>query len=384
MIVNRCSHSTDNTKKLMGSPKLRKASFEDYPQIVALQIANDLPTKSYEEWKHLWINNPAYTQLQATLPIGWVLESEDKRVVGYLGNIPLFYELDGQRLLASAAHAWAVDTPYRGYSLWLLDQYFSQKTVELFLNATVGPKAADSFGVFESLPVPVGEWDHSAFWITRYQGFLASWLAMKSVPLARAFGYVLSVGPFLKDTLVKRQSRPRKTGGAVQRCIELDGRFDIFWEALRKANPHVLRAVRTRQMLEWHFRYAFYNDRAWIVTAGQDSVITAYSIFVRYDNPRVGLKRLRLVDFQTLDGNTALLEPMLSWALERCRKEGIHMLESIGFCTDKNRVISHIVPYKRKLPSWLYFYKTRDQSLAEKLSDPNAWDPSQFDGDASL
>ncbi len=60
------------------------------------------------------------------------------------------------------------------------------------------------------------------------------------------------------------------------------------------------------------------------------------------------------------------------------------MLESIGFRTDKSRVISKIVPYKRKLPSWLYFYKTRDKNLAEMLRDPNVWDPSQFDGDASL
>jgi hypothetical protein len=384
MTGNRCFHSTDNAKKATRSPKLREASFEDYPQIVALQDANGLQTKTCEEWKHLWINNPAYTQFQASLPIGWVLEGEDKQIVGYLGNIPLFYELAGQRLLASVAHAWAVDTRYRGYSLWLLDRYFSQKTVELFLNATVGPAAAESFAVFESLPVPVGEWNRSAFWITHYQGFLASWLAMKAFPLARAFSYVLSVGPFLNDTLAKRQSSQRESRVELKRCTELDGRFDVFWEALRKANPHVLLAVRTRQMLEWHLRYALDNNRAWIVTAGQDSVITAYGIFVRYDNPAVGLTRIRLVDFQTLDGNTALLVPMLSWALGRCRDEGIDMLESIGFRTDKRDVIYKSVPYKRKLPSWLYFYKTRDESLAEMLSNPNAWDPSQFDGDASL
>jgi hypothetical protein len=137
-------------------------------------------------------------------------------------------------------------------------------------------------------------------------------------------------------------------------------------------------------MLEWHFRYSLHNNRAWIVTAGQDSVFTAYGIFLRQDNPTYGLTRIRLVDFQALDGNTAPLIPMLSWALERCRNEGIDMLESIGFRTDKSHVISKIVPYKRKLPSWLYFYKTRDESLAEMLSDPNVWNPSQFDGDASL
>jgi hypothetical protein len=382
--VNPTFHSTDQPKNAPRSPKLREASFEDHPQIAALQVANGLEAKTYEEWKHLWISNPAYTEFQATLPIGWVLEVEDKQLVGYLGNIPLLYELKGQRVLASVAHSWAVDESYRGYSLSLLERYFSQKKVELFLNATVGPAAAEAFAVFESLPVPVGEWDCSAFWITHYQGFLASWLAMKGLPLARTFSYVLSVGPFLKDTLAKRRSRRYENGLEVRRCTQFDDRFDVFWEALRKANPHVLQAVRTREMLEWHFRYALHNNRAWIVTIGQGSVILAYGIFFRHDNPAVGLKRMRLVDFQTLDGNTALLAPMLSWALEGCRNEGIDMLESIGFRTDKGRVIKDIVPYKRKLPSWLYFYKTANENLAAMLRDPNAWDPSQFDGDASL
>ncbi len=37
------------------------------------------------------------------------------------------------------------------------------------------------------------------------------------------------------------------------------------------------------------------------------------------------------------------------------------MLESIGFRTDKSNVMSKIVPYKRKLPSWLYFLQNKRQ-----------------------
>jgi hypothetical protein len=75
---------------------------------------------------------------------------------------------------------------------------------------------------------------------------------------------------------------------------------------------------------------------------------------------------------------------MLAWAIGRCRREGIDMVESIGFRSDKESVISEIAPHKLKLTSWLYFYKTRDTSLAAGLCDPDVWDPSQFDGDASL
>lgn len=382
--VSSSSVSTDNARSSTRSLTAREASFEDYPQIVALESKYGLEAKSYEEWKHLWSNNPAYRQYQKSLPIGWVLEGDRRNIVGYLGNIPLFYEFEGQRLLASVAHAWVVDVRYRSYSLLLLERYFSQKVVDLFLNATVGPLASESFGVFESSPAPVGAWDRSAFWITNYQGFLADWLAMKAFPLAKPLSYALSVGLFVKDTLAKRQLLQYDTGVVLKHCTDVDDRFDVFWEALRKTNSHILMGVRTREVLEWHFKYALRHNKAWIVTAGTNSDLTAYTIFCRHDNPRFGLRRMRLVDFQTLDGNTAVLVSMLSWALERCRHEGIHMLESIGLGTGKRNVINKIAAYERKLPSWLYFYKTRDKNLAERLSDPNAWDPSQFDGDASL
>jgi hypothetical protein len=363
------------------APRVREASFGDYDQIAALQTRYQRPTTSFEQWKHLWVNNPAYIELRNTIPIGWVLEREDKNIVGYLGNIPLFYELGGQRIVASVAHAWVVDARYRAYSLALLDLYFSQKSVELFLNATVGPDAFDSFAVFQSLPTPVGDWDRSVFWITTYQGFLESWLAMKGVPLSKPLSYALALAPTIKQAFSNGLLRDGRA--ELQLCKSFDARFDVFWQSLRELNPKVLLGMRTREVLQWHFAYALRNNEAWIITSGKDR-ISAYSIFLRHDNPSYGLKRLRLIDYQALDGSTTLLLPMLSWALDKCRKEGIHMLETIGFRPSTRKAISDVAPYERKLPCWLYFYKTRDKSLAQKLSDPNVWDPSQFDGDASL
>jgi hypothetical protein len=383
MSINPGVNSPASAHSITRALKVREASFEDYDQIAALQVEYDRPTTSYERWKHLWINNPAYMQLRNALPIGWVLEREDRKIVGYLGNIPLFYELGGQRILASVAHAWVVDARYRAYSLALLDLYFSQKSVELFLNATVGPAGFESFAVFQSLRAPVGDWDRSVFWITNYQGFLAGWLAMKAFPLAKPLSYALAVAPVIKQAFSNRRSSRGCTGPELQMCKDIDSRFDVFWQALRRNNPNVLLGIRTREVLEWHLRYPLRNNQAWLLTAGKETVF-AYGIFLRYDNPRAALKRMRLVDYQALDGSTTLLVPMLSWALEKCRNEDIHMLECIGFRPDKRNVITKIAPYERKLPCWLYFYKTRDKSLAERLSDSNVWDPSQFDGDASL
>lgn len=370
------------TKKRVPTPQIREASFDDYAQITSLQSEYGLPPKPFEEWKHLWVNNPA--QMQAKLPIGWVLVSPEQHIVGYLGNIPLFYEFQGEILLASVAHAWVVDARYRTYALQLLDRYFSQREVELFLNATVGPKACESFAVFQSSPAPVGDWDRSSFWVTNYQQFVAGWLTMKGLSLAKPVSYVFSIGSLVTGALRKEVQSSKFLNLQLQFCSAIDSRFDCFWDAVRTLNHSVLLGERSRTALEWHFNYAIAGNKAWIIVATQGRSIIAYSIFFRHDNESFGLKRIRLVDFQTLDGNIAVLTPMLNLALQRCRREGINMLECIGFGPDKRNLITKLARYERKLPSWLYFYKARDKSLADSLREPTAWDPCQFDGDASL
>ena len=43
-----------------------------------------------------------------------------------------------------------------------------------------------------------------------------------------------------------------------------------------------------------------------------------------------------------------------------------------------------IVPYKRRLATWIYFYRANTRSLSAKLADAQAWLPSLYDGNASF
>ena len=57
--TNSFSVSRENVHSSARSLSIRQASFEDHPQIVALESKYGLETKSYEEWTHLWSNNAA-------------------------------------------------------------------------------------------------------------------------------------------------------------------------------------------------------------------------------------------------------------------------------------------------------------------------------------
>jgi hypothetical protein len=366
------------------APRLREASPGDYAQIAALESRYGLETKSEDEWKHLWFNNPVYKAMRTRWPIGWVLETEDRQIVGYLGNIPLPYEFQGNPVITAIAHAWVVESPYRGYSVMMLDRYFDQDYVDLFLNNTVGAEALTAFQVFNSSPVPVGAWNQSAFWVPNYHGFASSWLKAKGWTRADALSYPLCAALAVQD-LPGWPSLHRRTNGVeVQPVSDFDRRFDDFWQVLRNRCRNQLLAVRNSELLQWHFKYALPNRKVWVLTVQKGSGLAAYSIFYRQDSPKFGLKRVRLADYQSLDGDTGLLVPMLRYALKKCQKERIHMLEYIGLVPPIASTVEKLRPHQRDLPSWLYFYKARDSGMAQRLADPTAWKPCWFDGDACL
>jgi hypothetical protein len=248
----------------------------------------------------------------------------------------------------------------------------------------VNSLSSKALAAFNLSRVPVGAWDRSAFWITHCRGFATSWVSMKGLPFARFLSYAVSAALVFKNLSARRALSANRNGFDIDFRDGFDDRFDVFWDALKRKNWHVLLAVRSREVLEWHFKFAMLQNRLWVLTATNASGLTGYSIFCRQDNPTIGLKRIRLVDFQVLNGNRAALLPMLSKALKRCREEGIHMLEHIGFCPEIKKVIENLAPQQRRLPSWLYYYRAHNQVLAGSLANPMVWNPSCFDGDSSL
>ena len=374
--------AAEPAKATRRGPTLRETRLEDYDQIASLEARHGLAAKSYEEWTHLHLSNPFRPQFQPGSPIGWVIEGEDQQIVGSVGNIPLLYEFEGSRIQAVTGRGLVVEPEYRSMSLLLLDRLINQPGADLFLTNAITPASALSFGAFECERVPAGEWDESAFWITHYQGFLASFLAAKKFPLAKMLSYPLSPLVFVKDCLTTKAKSGLDVD--VRSCEGFDDRFDDFWEDLKRKNPHSLLAVRSREVLDWHFKYPLLNHRLWIATAVDGARLAGYAIFDRRDNPKIGLKRMRLVDFQSLDETAGLLWPMLSWAHRRCRDEGIQMLESVGGWLEKGDLIDTRASHRRKLSTWTYIYRANSPSLANSLRNRRAWSPTLFDASASL
>lgn len=368
-------------KSLIPVCTIREASLSDYAPVTALQVKYGLSPRSYEDWAHLWVDNPVYAPVRNSWPIGWILENVSGQAVGYIGNIPLSYEFRGKTLTVAAGCSWVVEEEYRSYATWLMDMYFSHPA-DLYLNTTLGEQAVAAFSFFGSSRVPVGIWDSCAFVITNFRGFAEGALRLRKVPAAKFMSVLVAPFLFLLDKLKSGQV-PLTAQPDLRPSDGFDQRFDAFWLELKTNRPNVLLGDRSMVALNWHFGPALVRGNVWIITQSSGDRLLAYGIFVRQDKPEIGLTRIRLADFQSLDGGNTLLTPMLEWAAERCRREGIHMLEVIGYEREDERLMA-LLPHRRQMPSWQYCYLAKNQKLAMLLGDKKAWRPYPFDGDATL
>jgi hypothetical protein len=369
-------------------PQLRPALFEDYPRIREMESSYLHATLPEQDWRGLFLDNPLWPRLSREWPLGWVLEDPAGRVVGSLTNIPSLYQFRGAELICANGRSWAVAPEYRGFALWLMDEYYNQPGVDLFVNTTVNQNGTAA-AITYSNRVPVGDWETIAYWVTGYRGFARKALEKMGVRLAGALALPVAAGLWVKDALFARNlsSHPGNQSGDGKAEIEtadgFDSRFDRFWEELVRQNPDRLLGARDSRSLAWHYAIPLRQGRLWVFTAARNGLLRAWCVLKREDR-REGVRRMRLIDYQSVEPDADLLPLLLRAALKRCATEDIWVLEHLGCALPKMRSLDRCAPYRRKLPCWPYYFHTVDPALAAELMKAEAWDASAFDGDASF
>ncbi len=363
------------------SVRLRAARFDDYEAIVRLEAQLNPEGSSGDEWRLLWQGSPLWPRLGNDWPIGWVMESDTGAILGSLGNIPLQYHFQGKPLICATGRGWVVAPEYRGFALWLLEERYNQPNVDLFIDTTISPLALDAFDQF-SRRIPAGDWETIAYYVARHRSFATRALRKLNVPLAPVLAPVAGTALRLKERLFNKKLHKSRSSFAIGAVDRFDSRFDTFWQELLQQNPDKLLAARDSATLTWHFSGAMRKGRVWIFTASRNGRLIAYSIFKRQDAVKE-TSRVRFVDYQTIEPEADLLADFIAVALERCTAENAAVLDKPGTELPKTRCFDEHAPYRGK-QTWPFFYRAVDPDLALRLTDPNVWDPSAYDGDASI
>ena len=366
----------------LAPPRLRPTRFEDYPRIQQLEAAHLPTTQPADEWPCLWLDNPLWPRLGSHWPIGWVLEDASGRVVGSLTSFPALYRFRGQELVCANTRVWVVSLEYRSFAPWLIEEFLNQPGVDLFLGTTANQNAAPIFSSFATR-VPVGDWETIAYRISGYRRFVRKTLQKRGMPLAGAVALPVSAALWLKDALFTRPLPPRLSGVVVTAAEGFDSRFDLFWDELVRQNPDKLLAARDSRSLAWHYAIAMRKGRLSILTAVRNGLLRAYCVLHR-EEWTDGLRHLSVFDYQTVEPEVDLLPQLLRAALQQCAAQGFDVLEHHGCGLPKMRSFDQFARYRWKLPSWPFYYHAANPELAAELRRPEVWDPSTFDGDASI
>jgi hypothetical protein len=364
------------------SASVRLATADDLPRLAPLMEAHGFRRPTQDWWNHLWTNNPAY---DTDWPPAWVIETAGDRIVGFLGNVPLKYFFKGRQLRVAASSTWVVDKDFRSHSLYLFSKFTGQSGADLLLNTTANANASRFFSAMRIKKVPIPHYDIALYWVTSPWGF-ARTVLLKA--LAGVRERLTGVPSGVRASLPSA-SAPRHASNAVpadpkvREYQAFDEKFDQLW-AILQGGPFLLRA-RDSLTLNWHFRSQLERGRAWVFAIETaNGTLQSYAIFVRQDSHNVGLTRVQLVDFQTTRPDFADLAPLLSHARTRAKDEGVHMVEAVGFHAGLRGALEDLRPWRRRLSSWLFFYKALDPQLDADLNNAAVWNPSFFDGDGSL
>lgn len=363
-------------------PELRTVTLDEYDRIVELEAANGMSSLRPDDWRNLWLANPIYPRVAHDWPIGWIMENAAGRVVGSLYNVPSLYSFRGADLICANGRGWVVDANYRAFALALMGEYFGQTQCDVFINTTVGPTAAPLISTLSD-PIPHGDFTRTAYFATRYVELAAKKLRRLKVPGAALAAHPVAALLRLKDAWRLRPLRQAARSIVVEAATTFDARFDAFWQEYVQENPHKLLAARDSRAMTWHYAASLRRGDLWIYTASRAGLLRGYAVF-KVQDPGLGVSRMRMVDYQTLDPQDDLLPGFLDVALRRCHATGIHVLEQLGCDLPKSATFERFAPYRRELPCRPFYYRAVDPQLDAELANPDVWEPSPYDGDASF
>lgn len=366
--------------------ELREATFSDYSAVTDLKRKWGLIPDSSANWERLWRGNPALQYTKAQLPMGWVLEAQ-KKVVGYLGNIPLRYHYGDQILIAVAGHGFVVEPAYRAMAMRLNSAFYRQESADLYLTTTAIEAVGKIARAFRCEALPQEDYDTVLFWVLQPYPFARA--VMKKFEFGRLTSHIGGVFFSLAvatDKIV-RSRWPRRSDATLSleqvSVNEIGDDFDQLWLSKLREKPRLL-ANRNAATLRWHFQTPDDPGETSVFCCRRKGKLIGYAV-MRTDPSQVAvLRRSTIADTLAIADDPEIVRTLWTAGYDHAKHVGSHVFEILGFPRNVRQACSGWHPYQRSYPACPFFYKASNPLLQSTLSDGGAWYASPFDGDTSL
>ncbi|NPE28444.1 GNAT family N-acetyltransferase [Methanococcoides sp. SA1] len=239
----------------MQSTKIRPLEENDFSELAdflkeGFQTSSEIWQRRFDMW---WIDNP---WMDRSIPFGWVIEDEKSEIVGFLGNIPVKYQIKGRDDIAATGTSLYVRPSVRGVtSLQLILAFARQKNIKLLLNTTANKTAIKIFSKlgFSDIDVP---FNNLEYWYIRDYGKICDLYVRTNITSHRRLLLIKAplvptklIPPFVRWFKDKRTFKLQPNHYKCSLCTDCDDSFTELWKKSRKENATTL--CRDAETLKW-------------------------------------------------------------------------------------------------------------------------------------
>jgi len=217
------------------------------------QITNgDIPRSFWlDRFEYWWHNNP---NMNDAIPRGWILLSDDGKIGGFLGNIPVKYQINGQEQIVCGATSWYVAPDFAKKGMELFYAFLKQPPP--FLDTTPTEKVARVLRGLKFFQLKK-EWlkreaiypiQAKEFWVfivnkfssNKYLEFALKLIGLLVVPLIAMYQKAYEFKILFLDKKYE-----------AKEIIRFDSSYSQLWTQLK--NQYKVIAVRDWEALNWYF-----------------------------------------------------------------------------------------------------------------------------------
>jgi hypothetical protein len=368
--------------------KLRVVEEKDFGKLASL-LTEGFPSRSLELWEKRfhswWEKNPFWTP---DIPIGWLLEDKNGNIVGFMGNIPVKFQVNGQESLASAGTSWYVKPEFQGSnSILILLAWLKQRNFQLFLSTTPNEKVQKMIPKlgFVQIDFPFNQteyWDilncgqalHLLIKRRLKPGVMTITFKIILLPIRLISRLILP----LKKAKVQRLRCPEYTTSFCSAC---DASFTEFWERNKKEYTTTL--FRDAETLSWLCSMEE-NQSRFIIKCIQksDLAMAGYLLFDIVIEPQTRIKLMRLRDLFIPEPKEKAVLSMISASMSVAIKNDVAIIKYWAPNQEIENIFKKLFWFKKKC-RYPYLYKFSGKVEAN-IKAGHEFIPSLIDPDRGL
>lgn len=327
---------------------LKELSEPQYDRLIKFLTQFDISARSERFWHDRllfwWDKNPAF--ISGTTK-GWILLVEEE-IVGFIGHIPLHFQLSGKKLKVFAGTTWYVKKKYRNQSIRLLFKSIKTSNQTILFSTTASTEVAKINKSLNYLPIMKQEKIRYSFVIINTFKYLRS--RFNTWPISKVPAFFLSpILKFIQTVMIM--------GGScrnVKKIEHADESFNELWERTKHVYKNT--NIRTNKIINW---YCFGSEYFKKILFGYyfNNKLFGYAIFISKNK---NLKELELVDLWVDPARKECIKQLLNYSIRYAKKNRYDRVIYPHWSPEFENQLKAYKLFKSRTISANRYYKTND------------------------